>query len=231
MLTRASFRLFRTGLIGSVIVALAAGGHLAGGGRLPEPAIVTALCAVALVPVAVLTRFRLTFPVLAGLLGAGQVWLHWSFSALSAAAPAGLPARMAGTGHPGHANQAVAGVPPEVLDASLAVPGALVPGAGTDAAMFAAHAAATLVTALLLARGERALAALADWFRPLLQRPEPGTVLPARVPGPVPAGTVLPAERAGRRLPARRGPPAPALAPAPSPVPSPVLAPVLVPAA
>ena len=71
-MTRASFRLFRTGLIGSVIVALAAGGHLAGGGRLPEPAIVTALCAVAMVPVAVLTRFRLTFPVLAGLLGAGS---------------------------------------------------------------------------------------------------------------------------------------------------------------
>src|SRR6476619_2065349 len=74
-MTRASFRLFRTGLIGSIIVALAAGGHLAGGGRLPEPAIVTALCAVAMVPVAVLTRVRLSFPALAGLLGAGQLWL------------------------------------------------------------------------------------------------------------------------------------------------------------
>ena len=217
MMTRASFRLFRTGLIGSVIVALAAGGHLAGGGRLPEPAILAALCAVALVPVAVLTRFRLTFPVLAGLLGAGQLWLHWSFNALSAAAPAGLPARMAGTSHPGHANRAAAGVPPEVLDASLAGPAALVDAAGMDAAMVAAHAAATLVTALLLARGERTLAALATWFRPLLQLPEPRAVAPVRAPGPVPAGTVLPADRAGRRLPARRGPPAPALAPALAP--------------
>ena len=101
-MTRASFRLFRTLLIGSLIVALAAGGHLAGGGRLPEPAIVTALCAVAMVPVAVLTRFRLSFPVLAGLLGAGQLWLHWSFGALSAAAPVTMPARMA-INHPGHA--------------------------------------------------------------------------------------------------------------------------------
>ena len=86
-MTRASFRLFRTCLIGSVIVALAAGGHLAGGGRLPHPVILTALCAVAMVPTAFLTRFRLSFPVLAGLLGAGQAWLHWSFGALSARGP------------------------------------------------------------------------------------------------------------------------------------------------
>ena len=61
-MTRASFRLFRTGLIGSIILALAAGGHLAGGGRLPDPAILAGLCAVALVPAAALTRFRLSFP-------------------------------------------------------------------------------------------------------------------------------------------------------------------------
>ncbi|MFF2246752.1 hypothetical protein ACFVTM_21585 [Arthrobacter sp. NPDC058130] len=204
-MTRAPFRLFRTGLIGSIIVALAAGGHLAGGGRMPEPAIVAALCAVAMVPVAVLTRFRLSFAVLAGLLGGGQLWLHWSFDALSAMA---VPARMAGS-HPGHA---AAAMPPGTLDgtldASMAVPVAG-PGAGMDGVMFAAHAVATLGTALLLARGERALAALASWLRPLVQLPEPATVVPARVPGPCPATLVLPAARAGRRLPARRGPPVP----------------------
>ena len=202
-MTRAPFRLFRTGLIGSVIVALAAGGHLAGGGRMPEPAIVAALCAVAMVPVAVLTRFRLSFAVLAGLLGVGQLWLHWSFDALSAA-PLAVPARMAGT-HPGHA---AAAIPPGTLDGSWDASMAG-PGAGMDAAMVAAHAVATLGTALLLARGERALAALASWLRPLVQLPEPATIVPARIPGPCTANPILPVDRVGRRLPTRRGPPAP----------------------
>ncbi|MGO4611145.1 hypothetical protein AB4142_32925, partial [Variovorax sp. 2RAF20] len=78
MMPRASFRLFRTGLIGSIVLGFAAGGHLGGGGLLPQPAILAALCAVTMVPVAALTRFRLSFPVLTGLLGAGQLWLHWA---------------------------------------------------------------------------------------------------------------------------------------------------------
>ena len=199
-MTRASFRLFRTGLVGSIIVALAAGGHLAGGGRLPEPAIVTALCAVAMIPVAVLTRFRLSFPVLAGLLGAGQLWLHWSFGALSAAAPARIPE----PGMYGHAGHAAAG-----FASGLVSPAMPVPSEGMGGAMFAAHTVATLVSALLLARGERALAALAAWFGPLVQLPEPVTVVPRRVPGPCTLNQALPKLRVGRRLPTRRGPPEP----------------------
>jgi hypothetical protein len=197
-MTRASFRLFRTGLIGSMIVALAAGGHLAGGGRLPEPAIVTALCLVAMIPVAVLTRFRLSFPALAGLLGVGQLWLHWSFGALSASAPVSVPARMANN-HPGHA---AAAIPPEMLHPSMAASAADMGGA-----MFAAHAVATLGTALLLARGERALSALASWLRPLVQLPRPCAVVPMRVPGPRTVILTLPKVRVGRLLPTRRGPP------------------------
>ncbi|MDF9752934.1 hypothetical protein [Arthrobacter sp. ES3-54] len=200
-MARASFRLFRTGLIGSLIVALAAGGHLAGGGRLPEPAIVTALCAVAMVPVAVLTRFRLNFIALAGLLGVGQLWLHWSFGALSAAAPVSVSARMANN-HPGHA---AAVIPPEMLHPSMAVSAADMGGA-----MFAAHAVATLGTALLLARGERALSALGSWLRPLVQLPEPVSLVPMRAAGPCTVFLTLPRVRVGRRLPTRRGPPEPA---------------------
>ncbi len=48
MLPRAPFRLFRTALIGSILVGFSAGGHLAAGGRLPEPAILAALCAVSI---------------------------------------------------------------------------------------------------------------------------------------------------------------------------------------
>ena len=202
-MTRASFRLFRTGLIGSVIVALAAGGHLAGGGRLPEPAILAALCAVALIPVAVLTRFRLSFPVLTGLLGAGQAWLHWTFGALSAAVPVRIP-DPGPSGHPAHT---ATGFAPGMMGQAMAGPDAVM-----DGAMFAAHAVATLGTALLLARGERALSALASWFRPLMHLPEPVVVVPVRVPGPRMAHLALPMDRLGRRLPTRRGPPA--LAPA-----------------
>jgi hypothetical protein len=198
MTTRAPFRVFRSGLIGSIIVGLAAGGHLAGGGLLPAPAILAALCAVALLPVAALTRFRLSFPVLAGLIGAGQAWLHWSFSALSAGTPM-VPAPMV-QGHAGHAASAL---PPEVFSSAMTVP-----VAGTDSLMLAAHAAATLGTAVLLARGERALSALAAWLRPLVRLPEPVTIVPVRVPGPAPAPAILPMDRPGRRLPTRRGPPA-----------------------
>jgi hypothetical protein len=198
MTTRASFRVFRSGLIGSIILGLAAGGHLAGGGRLPDPAIMVALCAVAVVPVAALTRFRLSFPVLAGLIGAGQAWLHWSFSALSAGAPM-VPAPMA----QGHAGHPAAALPPDVFSSDMPAT-----AAGADGLMFAAHAAATLGTALLLARGEQALSALVAWLRPLVRLPEPATIVPARVPGPAPAPLILPMDRLGRRLPTRRGPPA-----------------------
>jgi hypothetical protein len=43
------------------------------------------------VPVAALTRFRLSFPVLTGLIGAEQLWLHWAFNALSDGAPPTVP--------------------------------------------------------------------------------------------------------------------------------------------
>ena len=66
MTTSAPFRFLRTGLIGSIILGFAAGGHVAGGGELPAPAILTALCALIILPVAILTRTRLSLPVFAG---------------------------------------------------------------------------------------------------------------------------------------------------------------------
>jgi len=111
-----------------------------------------------------------------------------------------VPARMT-NGHPGHA---AAAIPPDMLGPSMAVSGADMGGA-----MFAAHAVATLGTALLLARGERALSALSSWFRPLVQLPEPVSVVPMRVPGPCTVTLALPTVRVGRRLPTRRGPPEP----------------------
>jgi hypothetical protein len=204
MMPRASFRLFRTGLIGSIVLGFAAGGHLAGGGLLPQPAILAALCALTMVPVAALTRFRLSFPVLTGLLGAGQLWLHWAFTALSAGTPPARVPQALLNEHAGHPGSSL------VHETFSAV--APMHAAAPDWLMFAAHAVATLGAALLLARGEQALGILASWLRPILRQPVPAAMVPARAPGPCTAPILLPPARLGLRLPTRRGPPA--LAPA-----------------
>ena len=73
-------------------------------------------------------------------------------------------------------------------------------------AMLAAHAVATLATALVLARGEAAVWALISWLRPLVRMLEALILLPAPA---VPAFTQehLPRVWRSLRLPARRGPP------------------------
>lgn len=196
MMPRASFRLLRTGLIVSIIVGLAAGGHLAAGGTLPEPAVLFAVCALAVLPVSVLSRYRLSFPVLVGVLGAGQAWLHWAFHTLSTSVPLGGPGV---TGHGQH----LAALPVDVLGAAQ---NASADGYGT--LMFLAHAAATLVTAIVLSRGEQALWTMAAWLRPLVQLPAVSALVPARVPSPCYPPLVLPLDQAIVSLPAPRGPPA-----------------------
>ena len=197
---RASFRLFRTALIGSLVIGFAAGGHLAGGGQLPTTAILAALSAVTLVPVAGLTRFRLSFPALAGLLGTGQLWLHWAFDALGGAG-ADAPASVAVL--PGHAGHTGAALERAFLGAAAE----RVHTTASDGVMFVAHAIATVCTAVVLARGERVLGALASCLQPLFRRPEPAVILPERIPAPLPVPAVRPRTRAGVRLPTRRGPP------------------------
>ena len=199
----ASFRLFRSGLSGSIIRGRAAGGHLAGGGQLPMPAILAGLCAVTMVPVAALTRFKLSLPVLIGLLGGGQAWLHWAFDAMSAGtSAAGSPALLSAVPLSEHAGHAPAALNHEAL--MLAAPAH---GSAPDGLMFTAHAVATLVAALLLARGERALGALADWLSPLFWDAEPAVIVPVRVPRPHFAAALLPPTHHSVRLPSRRGPP------------------------
>jgi hypothetical protein len=130
MKPRASFRLFRSGLIGSLVLGLAAGGHLAGGGQLPTPPILAALCAITMLPVAALTRFRLSFPVLTGLIGGGQLWLHWGFDALSVGTPAAAAPALLSV----HAGHNAATLHPETLllaaPAHGAAPGELMASRG-----------------------------------------------------------------------------------------------------
>lgn len=196
MTTSAPFRFLRTGLIGSIILGFAAGGHLAVGGELPPPAILTALCALTILPVAILTRVRLSLPALAGLLGAGQLCLHWAFCALSGTSTA-APLL---SGHAGHVPLAPA---PETVSAIVSTH-----AAASDWQMLAAHTMAILGTALVLARGERALWALAAWLRPLVQLPAATVVQPLRAPSPRSSPNVRPRGLPCLRLPSRRGPPA-----------------------
>ena len=83
MATPAFPRMLRTGLTASLVVGLGVGGHVAGGGLLPDPVVLAALCALLLIPVTALTRSRFSFPLLTAVLGAGQVWLHWSLVAFA----------------------------------------------------------------------------------------------------------------------------------------------------
>ncbi|MFJ6358603.1 hypothetical protein [Pseudarthrobacter oxydans] len=160
---RTPFHLLRATAVATVILALAAGAHLAAGGELPAPAIMLAVLSLTALGSTTATRLRLGFPALAALLGGGQVALHEVFTAFSSSGTA------AGSGPAASHVSHVAG------------PGFLTPaadhlaGAAATAAplMLAAHVLATLGSALLLAKGEAALWALAAWLRPLGALPQP----------------------------------------------------------
>ncbi|WP_455836661.1 hypothetical protein [Pseudarthrobacter siccitolerans] len=157
---RAPFHLLRASSVAAVILTLASGAHLAGGGQLPAPAILLAVLALTTLGSTTATRLRLGFPALAALLGGGQLALHEMFTAFGSP---GAAAPGAASPHTAH----------------LAGADLLAPAAGhlhsTDTAsgplMLAAHTLATLACALLLAKGEAALWALAAWLRPLAALP------------------------------------------------------------
>ncbi|MGZ4661303.1 MAG: hypothetical protein ACXVYB_08495 [Arthrobacter sp.] len=171
---------------------LAAGAHMLAGGALPYPGIVVGLVALTLAPVMILTRVKLTAPAMVALLGASQLALHEAFASLSVA---GNFAPVSG--------QHLQNPALELPSAAAMMPGhAAEPGVP----MLVLHAAATLVTALVLARGEAALWALAAWLRPLIRllialviHPRPHLVAPAVV--------FIPSRWRNLRLPSLRGPP------------------------
>jgi hypothetical protein len=145
-----------------VILTLAAGAHLAGGGELPAPAIMLAVLALTALGSTTATRLRLGFPAMAALLGGGQLALHQLFSAFGPPAAGTTPA--AAASHDGH-----------LPGAGILAPAAAhlhEADAATGPLMMAAHALATLGCALLLAKGEAALWALAAWLRPLAALPQ-----------------------------------------------------------
>lgn len=188
----APFRFLRAGAVTSAMVSLAAGAHVLAGGALPDAGITTGLVVLMLAPVMILTQVKLTAPLMAGLLGAGQLVLHQAFAVLS-----------------------VSGGFIPVSGDHLHVTGSLLPAAAAmmpnpaavpEALMLALHAAATLATALVLARGEAALWALAAWLRPRI-RLLTAVVIHPRPHLPVPVLVLILSRWRNLRLPALRGPP------------------------
>jgi hypothetical protein len=166
---RAPLRLLRALLITAVVLALAAAGHLAGGGALPPLLVLIGLAAAVLGPIAWATGRRLTLGRLVVLLGAAQWGLHEVFllaSDVVACAPFHLGH------HSTHLGTGSACPAASVLEAAHHAP------AGQGPAMLAGHVLAVLATAALITRTEAALWLALEWLRPLLDLLRPAA-LPA----------------------------------------------------
>lgn len=192
----APFRLPRSAAVAAVILALATGGHALAGGQLPPTPIMAACTALVLLGVVLVTRWKLTATALAGILCAGQWMLHTAFSALSETPPAG-------PGPVPHLHTAAAAG--AGMAAAHELPHSHLP-ADLDPPMLGAHILATLVTAVLLARGEAALWALAAWLRPFAGIPAVPILVTSQTVPPVPRRALVRRWRVLRRHPLR-GPP------------------------
>ncbi|MDQ4489908.1 hypothetical protein RBS60_06820 [Sinomonas sp. ASV486] len=204
-------RSLRTTALGGSVTALAAGAHAWAGGDLPHPLILGALVALTVLVSAAVARLPLRLPGLIAALGAGQVVLHEAFTAL---APAGAAAPSAASalarGRHQHSADALS-----ALESLGAEPSLSAANDHASPLMLGLHIAATLACALAIRKVEQALAAMAEWLRPLTHLPEPVAVMPSAPPRPFAAAPVRHA-RTWRELapPPQRGPPraAPAFA-------------------
>ncbi|WP_286961444.1 MULTISPECIES: hypothetical protein [Arsenicicoccus] len=185
-------RLLRAGTLAVVMISLAALAHVLGGGALPGGGVLTVLLGLVLVTCLIASGRRLGAPSIGAILGGGQLALHEAFALLgTTGADAASLGHVVGSGHHAvlvtHAGQAGSG---HHLSLSMVL----------------AHVLATVVTAAVLARGERALWLLAGWLAPvirlLLERP-------AHWPRPAAITVAVPRLRSAELVLAapRRGPP------------------------
>ncbi|WP_435737973.1 hypothetical protein V5D56_05085 [Cellulosimicrobium sp. PMB13] len=201
-------RVTRAALVATLVLALGAAAHAVGGGQLPDPLVLAALAAFTLAGTMAAARARFTVPRLVGLLGAGQLGLHVALDALGHGAVACVPG-----GHTGHGGGLVCSPGAVVPDAAAGVASSahLASSAGSGVPgvwMLVAHAVATLVLAVVLAHGERALERFVAWLTPRASLLAPAVVAPSRREAGVPAGF---ARRPSARHPGTaptRGPPA-----------------------
>lgn len=195
---RAPFHALRSGAISLVIVLLAAGAHVIGGGELPTTVVLLALVALTGLAATLATRFKLNLTAMTALLGTSQLVLHEAFTALS---PVAATAQV-------NAHHAAA----EPLTPLLYTATPHVHELGTTAGtvMLIGHILATIGSAVILAKGEDALWQLGAWLRPLVALP---TLLfrPDAGASPIAVGApdvFLPRPWRNLRQDSRRGPPA-----------------------
>jgi hypothetical protein len=218
---RGPLRLFRAALVTSLAVSLAVAGHVLGGGQLPDAVTLAVTAAFLLAPAAWLARRQLSFAVLFGVLGAGQLTLHAAFTAFSPGASClpqlslapplaqlpfaqlsgGLTAAAGGPAHYGHAG----------LSCTAAMETMPMDVGANSPAMLVGHVLATLATAWLLRTGEAALWQLLAWLRPLVRLPRPAGFIPASHRPAAWPTVVVAAQRRNLRHDTLRGPPLAAL--------------------
>ena len=149
-------RTARVVALGGSSLLLACGAHLVAGGGLPPAGLLAVVGFLVGLLATTLTARRLRLPLLVAVLGLEQLGLHWVFAASTS--PAGPGACASGTSAAHHAVAAAgSGCAPLVT-------GPVTAGVPTVDAplMWVAHAAAVVLTALLLARGEAWLWRAAD---------------------------------------------------------------------
>ncbi len=185
-------RLLRASVITAVIMALSSIAHVAGGGALPDPAVVVGLTALTMLAVTIVAKRTLPLPILILILSAAQGGLHHLFGMLSTAV------HCEPGSHAQHAMTTCTAVGAAVHHQPV--------DAGLGSAMFAAHALATVATAVVITRGEEAIHATAAWLGPLFSPPRlTQPQLPIRLL--VPSMTPQPVTSPYLVAPPSRGPP------------------------
>ena len=159
--TRGATRLARAAAFGVSTLVLTIGAHVAAGGRLPSAGVLVALALPLTVAAMFLTGRRCGPAVLLGSLATAQVLLHGSFMALTAHAPVDLSSAGLGAQHGAHA---LLQMPAHAASAMGDAAGA----GGRSVTMQVAHVVATVITALVLARGEQALWQMVSRLLPTL---------------------------------------------------------------
>ena len=170
----------RAAAFGVVTLVLASGAHISAGGALPSITVLSLLAVPLMLAAGALASRRCGPVLLVGSLSAGQVLIHESLMVLTAHSAVDMFPAEPGAHHAAQALVAGQGS----VHSAAAMGGAAVAGAdGSSVTMKAAHVLATLVTALLLARGEQALWRLATRLLPALPA-EPVLVGCARLQPP-----------------------------------------------
>lgn len=171
--TRGATRIARAAAFGVATLALASGAHVSAGGALPSAMVLASLVLPLTMAAVILTSRRCGLLFLLGSLTAAQVLLHEALMTLTSHAPGEMLAAAVGGQHGAHAlvsgpsSGSMSGHSTSAMDSAMG--GVALAGAGGwSAAMMAMHALATVVTALLLARGEQALWQLVARLLPAL---------------------------------------------------------------